>query len=205
MKEVKNFTVKNILLNIKEMFEKYDQLSLENRVEVMKFVNIEAREIFDHIMYKYPQNSGSSATKRLKSRIPKIDNRESDEFDFLRNNGIDILWRESGDYSEDVMKVINKLISFSAETFDLRDEQKETNYEAFTEIMEYIFENAGTQPVAKVVENVVGIVSERSGLIENYQAVKTFANFAFHLGEDMAMHESVVVQPKEHASKEAKR
>lgn len=60
------------------MFEKYDKLSLENRVEVMKFVNIETREIFDHIMYKYPQNSGSSATKSLKSRIPKIDNRESD-------------------------------------------------------------------------------------------------------------------------------
>lgn len=103
------------------------------------------------------------------------------------------------------MKVINKLISFSAETFDLRDEQKETNYEAFTEIMEYIFENAAMQPVVKVVENVVGIVNERSGLIENYQAVKDFANFAFHLGENMAMHESVVVQPKEHTSKETKR
>ena len=31
-------------------------------------------------MSKYPQNSGSSATKRVKSKISKIDNRESDEF-----------------------------------------------------------------------------------------------------------------------------
>jgi hypothetical protein len=57
------------------MFEKYDKLSLENRVELMKFVNLESREIFDHIMYKYPQNSGRNASKHVKSKIPKIDNR----------------------------------------------------------------------------------------------------------------------------------
>lgn len=41
----------------------------------MKFVNLESIEIFDHIMLKYPQNSGSSASKRVKSKISKIDNR----------------------------------------------------------------------------------------------------------------------------------
>lgn len=37
------------------------------------------------------------------------------------------------------MKVINKLISFSTETFDPRDEYQDSNFEVFTEIMEYIF------------------------------------------------------------------
>ena len=92
-KEVKNYTAKNILLNLKELFEKYDELSLENRIELMKFINIESLKIFDHIMLKYPQSSGNRASKRIKSKIPKVDNRESDEFDFLKNNGINIVYR----------------------------------------------------------------------------------------------------------------
>ncbi len=72
-------------------------------------------------MNKYPQNSGNRASKRVKNKIPKIDNRENDEFDFLRNNGINIQYKENGDYSQDIMKTVNKLISFSTETFDPRD------------------------------------------------------------------------------------
>lgn len=94
----------------------------------MKFVNIESLKIFDHTMNKYPQNSGNRASKRVKSRIPKIDNRESDEYDFLRCNGINIKYKDNGDYSDDIMKVINKLISFSTETFDPRNEDQESNY-----------------------------------------------------------------------------
>lgn len=75
------------------MFEKYDKLSLENRVELMKFVNLESREIFDSVMYKYPQNCGRNASKHVKSKIPKIDNRENDEFDFLRNNNLNITYK----------------------------------------------------------------------------------------------------------------
>lgn len=130
----------------------------------MKFVNLESLKIFDHIMNKYPQNSGSRASKRVKSHIPKIDNRESDEFDFLRNNGINIKYRENGDYSEDIMRVINKLISFSTETFDHRDEYQDSNFEVFTEIMEYIFENSDTQPIFTTVDAVSTIVNEKTGL-----------------------------------------
>jgi hypothetical protein len=137
-------------------------------------------------MHKYPQNSGSKASKRVKNRIPKIDNRESDEFDFLRNNGINITYRENADYSEDIMKIINRLIAFSSETFDLRDENKESNFEVFTEIMEYIFENSAHQPVFKTLDNIVHIVNERSGLAEEFKAIKNLAGMAFKLGESIA-------------------
>lgn len=40
LNETKNYTAKNIMLNVKELFEKYNNLSLENRVELMKFVNL---------------------------------------------------------------------------------------------------------------------------------------------------------------------
>jgi hypothetical protein len=40
------------------------------------------------------------------------------------------------------MKIVNKLITFSNEVFDSEMELEDSNYELFSEIMEYIFENS---------------------------------------------------------------
>lgn len=64
----------------------------------------------------------------------------------------------------------------------MRDDLKETNFEVFMDIMEYIFEDSPHQPVFKILEGIVEIFNERSGLVENIRGVKKLANFAFHLG-----------------------
>jgi len=59
----------------------------------MKFVNDSAHSIFKAISQKYPQNNSCGASKRIKSRIQKINNRQSDEYDFLLRNNIQINYR----------------------------------------------------------------------------------------------------------------
>jgi uncharacterized protein with HEPN domain len=77
-KETKSFVAKNVLQNIKEVFEDYKDLPLEMRFRLMKFVNAESYQIFDHIARKYPQTSSKGVSKRIKAKVPVIDNRESD-------------------------------------------------------------------------------------------------------------------------------
>jgi uncharacterized protein with HEPN domain len=92
-KETKNFVSKNILHNLKEMFENYSEIPLEKRYNLIKFVNEESYQIFGHIAHKYPQTSSKGVSKRIKSKVQVIDNRESDEFDFLLRNNIHIQYR----------------------------------------------------------------------------------------------------------------
>ena len=73
----------------------------------MKFINEESFRIFDHVGRKYPQTRSKGVSKRIKSKIPVINNRDSNDFDFLIRNSINIQYRDDGDYSEDIMKVIN--------------------------------------------------------------------------------------------------
>ena len=77
---------------------------------------------------KYPQTGSKGASRRIKSKIHKIDNRESDEYDFLSKNGVKINYRRSGDYSEEIMKVLNRLVSFASDSFHPNNELEETNF-----------------------------------------------------------------------------
>lgn len=59
----------------------------------MKFINSESYQIFDHVAKKYPLTSSKGVSKRIKSKVQKIDNRESEEYDFLMSNNIHIEYR----------------------------------------------------------------------------------------------------------------
>lgn len=148
------------------MCEGYKGIPLSKRFDLTKFFNQESYQIFDHIAKKYPQTSSKGVSKRIKSKVQMIDNRESDEFDFLFRNGIHISYREDGDYSEDIMKIINKLIGFSTDVFDQRMELQESNYEVFSEIMELIFESAANQPANTTVDEVVNTIYAKKHKIE---------------------------------------
>ena len=62
--------------------------------------------------------------------------------------------------------------------------------------MESIFENAGALTVNKNVEAVINVINERSGLVENIEAVRNFANLTFKLGESLAVQESKIFEKK---------
>jgi hypothetical protein len=148
------------------VFEDYQQLPLEERFELMKFINQESYLILDHIASKYPQTRSKGVSKRIKSRVPVINNRESNEFNFLLRNNLQITYREDEDYSEDIMRIINRLITFSNEVYDKNMELEDSNFEVFTEIMEYIFENSVLQSAEAVAGEVSNIISSKKNKID---------------------------------------
>lgn len=65
------------------------------------------------------------------------------------------------------MKIINKLISFSTDVFDSRMELQESNFEVFSEIMELIFDTAGTQSANATMDEVVNILYSKKHKIDS--------------------------------------
>ena len=74
------------------------------------------KEICEEAIKKYPQTNTKGASNKLKAFIKKISNRENDQYDLLRNNGISIHYNNNGDYSSDIMNVINRIIDLPQDT-----------------------------------------------------------------------------------------
>lgn len=53
-------------------------LPMKERNVVVKYINTESHEIFKNIIQKYPQTGSRGASRRVKSKIRRIDNREND-------------------------------------------------------------------------------------------------------------------------------
>ena len=94
----------------------------------MEFVNCEGQLIFEHVAHRYPQSGVQGTSRRIKNYVQKIDNRESVDYDFLLSHNISITYREDGDYSMEIMQVLNKLIGFSGEFFNKKKGEHSTNY-----------------------------------------------------------------------------
>jgi hypothetical protein len=109
--EGKAFAAKNILLNIKETCEavkKYMNVQIDSKF--MSTIDENLQSICSEVIRKYPQTNTKGASNKLKAFIRKISNRDNEQYDFLRNNKISIKYAPNGDYSSDIMHVINKII-----------------------------------------------------------------------------------------------
>ena len=83
----------------------------------------------------------------------------------FRNN-IEIKYREDAAYSEDIMKIVNKLISFTNEVYNQNMELEDSNYEVFADIMEYIFENSIFQTPEATANEIVHLICSKQNKIE---------------------------------------
>lgn len=93
------------------------QLKEEYKQELMVRINALETEILGELMLKYPLSSLKGASKRIRSLIRKIDNRANYEYDFLYKNDFTFNYRADGHYSSDVMRALNKMISFANEVY----------------------------------------------------------------------------------------
>jgi hypothetical protein len=59
------------------------------------------------------------------------------------------------------MKVINRLVSITGDVFDPNDPYQESNYEVFTGVMEYIFDNASSQTSESTAKMLGEMIKER--------------------------------------------
>lgn len=109
--EGKAFAAKNILLNIKQTCEAISKDSQHQIQEgLMEFIDNNLLEIISEVMIKYPQTSSKGASKRLKAFIKPISNKQNEQYDFLLNQKLAFRYNINGDYSSDIMNVINKII-----------------------------------------------------------------------------------------------
>jgi len=76
----------------------------------MNTIDKNLQSICSEVIRKYPQTNTKGASNKLKGFIRKISNRDNEQYDFLRNNKIVIKYNSNGDYSSDIMSVINKII-----------------------------------------------------------------------------------------------
>lgn len=76
-------------------------------------VNAVETEILTELMLKYPQSSFRGASKRIRSLVRKIDNRDNPDYDFLLKNDFTFPFRPDGHYASDLMRALNKMISFA--------------------------------------------------------------------------------------------
>lgn len=110
--EAKAYACKNILLNIKEMCE-YLSTDIEATIDdaFLKRLDTNLSEIISTVINKYPQTNAKSASKKVMKFIKQISNRDNDQFDFLFNHNLNIKYKVNGDYSSEIMTVINKILN----------------------------------------------------------------------------------------------
>jgi hypothetical protein len=106
-----------MLLNVKELMGALGRLKEELREELMVRVNAVEAEILTELMLKYPQSSNRGASKRIRSLVRKIDNRDNPDYDFLLKNDFTFPFRPDGHYASDLMRALNKMIEFANELY----------------------------------------------------------------------------------------
>lgn len=106
-----------MLLNVKEIMGSLGGLKEELREELMVRVNAVEAEILTELMLKYPLSGNRGASKRIRSIVRKIDNRDNPEYDFLLKNDFTFPFRSDGHYAPDLMRALNKMIAFANELY----------------------------------------------------------------------------------------
>lgn len=106
-----------MLINIKEFMGSLKKMREKDKQDLMVQVNTIQINILAELMLKYPQNTVRGASKRIKNMVKKIDNRPNHQYDFLYKNGITFNYRPDGHYGPDVMRALNKMISFANQVY----------------------------------------------------------------------------------------
>lgn len=107
-------------------------------------VNAVEAEILSELMLKYPQSSLRGASKRIRSLVRKIDNRDSPDYDFLLKNDITFPIRPDGHYASDLMRALNRIISFANEVYQPPkgvNTDQDSYFEIWAELVEFIVAN----------------------------------------------------------------
>ncbi len=155
--EIKNYTAKNILLNMKEFVERFPHLSFESSKSVLDHINTEIKQAIGSLIKKYPQNNAKKASLSIKKSMFEIDNRSNDTYDFLYANGFSFTYKENGDYSSEILTILNEMVKVA----DKMQENEMTLFEQFNEFFETLFKNSHE------------LATKDSSLMETMEALKT--------------------------------
>ena len=105
------------------------------RVSLVEDINSTAVNILDFLCTQYPQTKVEDPNIALRAEIPSIDNKGQVKYDFIgracKSKTVKMRKRKNGDYTPEIMKIINDMIDKSNEQFE---EFSSTMTELFEEI-----------------------------------------------------------------------
>jgi len=78
----------------------------------------------------YPQSPPTGASPKMKNAILNIDRIDNEELDFLMTHKLKILKQKDGDFTEFIMKVMNKVIELPNQ-ISKEDPLQQTLFEKF--------------------------------------------------------------------------
>ena len=76
------------------------------------------KKIIEHQCNKYPQTAQVEINKKLQEIVNRnqINNFESDDYDLIDKTSVQFRFKQSGDYTEEIMNFINKVITLPEKT-----------------------------------------------------------------------------------------
>ena len=120
----------------------YETFPLAGKEKYSSFVNEVTTDVFEYLCTKYPQTKKGYANRALKEIIRPINNMGNFEYDMLRMSGIKFEYRESGDYTTEIMRLINYIVSLpdrKSENVKKEGAGKNTHFTVFERFFTNIF------------------------------------------------------------------
>ena len=97
--------------------------------ELTSIINKKTVSVLEYLCRQYPQTKIEAPNLALRSILPKIDNKGRSKYDLVWKSGLSFAYRESGDYTDQIMRMINFMI-----------EKSQGEYDGFFEFMKETFE-----------------------------------------------------------------
>lgn len=81
--------------------------------ELTSIINKKAISVLEYLCRQYPQTKIEAPNLALRSILPKIDNKGRSKYDLVWKSGLLFTYRENGDYTDQIMRMINFMIDKS--------------------------------------------------------------------------------------------
>lgn len=86
--------------------------------ELTSIINKKSVDILEFLCRQYPQTKIEAPNVSLRSILPQIDNQGRIKYDLVSRSDIDFSYRQDGDYTTQIMKIVNFMIDRTNEEYD---------------------------------------------------------------------------------------
>lgn len=117
--EVKVLFTENIVFNFIEFMKELRLMGREEeRQQLTALINDKSVDVLDFLCKQYPQTKIEAPNISLRSILPQIDNQGRIKFDLVARSGIAFTYSADGDYTQQIMRMINCMIDKTNDDYD---------------------------------------------------------------------------------------
>lgn len=86
--------------------------------QLTSIINKKSADILQFLCRQYPQTKIEAPNVSLRSILPQIDNQGRIKYDLVSKSSIDFSYKEDGDYTTQIMKMVNFMIDRTNEEYN---------------------------------------------------------------------------------------